>query len=153
MEKMDIIFRNFHSAGMYWSVNLFMQAYSNIQGWSCKYLINFIHDNNSFTNPHSLVSKIVPTKDVERGISWGFWKSPKLLVTAALKASIPYCIIIGWGKYWQKVYLEGMVGKYLANLNLNKTICILICIETKWPGSWFIMAILGCRSLVLDKWQ
>ena len=23
-------------------------------------------------------------------------------------------------KYWQKVYLEGMVGKYLANLNLNK---------------------------------
>ena len=25
-------------------------------------------------------------------------------------------------KYWQKLYFEGMVGKYLANLNLNKRI-------------------------------
>ena len=37
--------------------------------------------------------------------------------------NIPYSAIIGWGKYWQKVYCEAMVGKCLANLNLNKTTC------------------------------
>ena len=26
-------------------------------------------------------------------------------------------------KYWQKVYLKGLVGKSLANAILNKTIC------------------------------
>ena len=26
---------------------------------------------------------------------------------------------------------------------------VLICVETKWPGSVFAMAVLGCRSLVL----
>ena len=25
---------------------------------------------------------------------------------------------------------------------------VLICVENNWPGSWFAMAILGCRSLV-----
>ena len=29
--------------------------------------------------------------------------------------------IIGWGKYQRIVYFEGMVGKYLVNLNLNNT--------------------------------
>ena len=33
---------------------------------------------------------------------------------------IPYSAI---GKYWQKVYYERIVGKYLANLHLNKIIC------------------------------
>ena len=28
---------------------------------------------------------------------------------------------------------------------------VLIFVETNWPGSWFVMAVLGCRSLVLDK--
>ena len=31
--------------------------------------------------------------------------------------------LYGEGKYWQKVYLERVVRKYLANLHLNKTIC------------------------------
>ena len=26
---------------------------------------------------------------------------------------------------------------------------VLICLETNWPGSWFAMAVLGCRSHVL----
>ena len=40
---------------------------------------------------------------------------------------IPYSGVIGGGKYWQKVYLElGMLGKYLVNLNHNKTICTYI---------------------------
>ena len=30
-------------------------------------------------------------------------------------------------KYWQKVYLERVVGKYLANLHLNKTIRLYNC--------------------------
>ena len=37
-----------------------------------------------------------------------------------------YSTIIEWGKHWQQLYLEGMVGNYLANLNLNKTICAYI---------------------------
>ena len=32
----------------------------------------------------------------------------------------------GRGKYWRKVYLKGLVGKYLANAALNKTICAYI---------------------------
>ena len=24
-----------------------------------------------------------------------------------------------------------------------------ICVETNWPGSWFAIAVLGCRSLAL----
>ena len=28
---------------------------------------------------------------------------------------------------------------------------LLICVETNWAGSWFAMAVLGCRSLVLVK--
>ena len=39
---------------------------------------------------------------------------------------IPYSGVIGGGKYWLKVYLEGMLGKYLVNLNHNKTICTYI---------------------------
>ena len=36
--------------------------------------------------------------------------------------TILYCIaqLQGGGKYWRKVYLERMVGKYFANLHLNK---------------------------------
>ena len=41
---------------------------------------------------------------------------------------VPYSAIIGRGKYWRKVYLERMVGKYLANLHLNKTICTYIIV-------------------------
>ena len=26
---------------------------------------------------------------------------------------------------------------------------VLICVETNWSRSWFAMAVLGCRSLVL----
>ena len=26
---------------------------------------------------------------------------------------------------------------------------VLICLVTNWPSSWFAMAVLGCRSLVL----
>ena len=37
-------------------------------------------------------------------------------------AYTPYSAIIGRGQYWQKVYFERMVGKYLAKFNLNKTI-------------------------------
>ena len=39
-----------------------------------------------------------------------------------------YCIVQlqGRGKYQWKVYFEGMVGKHLVNLNLNKTICTYI---------------------------
>ena len=36
---------------------------------------------------------------------------------------ILYSTIIGGGKYWRKVDLKGLVGKYLANDVLNKTIC------------------------------
>ena len=43
-------------------------------------------------------------------------------------AFILYSAIIEWGKYWQKVYLERVVGKYLANLHLNKTICAYIIV-------------------------
>ena len=35
----------------------------------------------------------------------------------------------------------------------NLSPIVLICIETKWPGSWFAMAVLGFRLLVLDKNQ
>ena len=34
--------------------------------------------------------------------------------------------LYGGGKYWQKVYLKGLVEKYLANAVLNKTICAYI---------------------------
>ena len=35
-------------------------------------------------------------------------------------------------------------------MNLKQFVpLVLICVETNWPGSWFAMAILGCRSLVL----
>ena len=34
---------------------------------------------------------------------------------------ILYSAIIGWEKYWQKVYLKILVGKYLVNAILNKT--------------------------------
>ena len=33
---------------------------------------------------------------------------------------------IGMVKYWQIVYFEGLVGKYLANPDLNKTICTYV---------------------------
>ena len=36
---------------------------------------------------------------------------------------IPYSAIIRQGKILAKVYCEGMVRKYLTNLNLNKIIC------------------------------
>ena len=26
---------------------------------------------------------------------------------------------------------------------------VLVCVEADWSGSWFEMAVLGCRSLVL----
>ena len=32
-----------------------------------------------------------------------------------------YSAVIGLGKYWRKLYLERMVGEYLASLHLNKT--------------------------------
>ena len=39
-----------------------------------------------------------------------------------------YSIAQLWGreKYWRTVFLERMVGKYLANIHLNKTICTYI---------------------------
>ena len=43
-------------------------------------------------------------------------------------AFILYSAIIGRGKYWRKVYLERVVGKYLTNLHLNKTICAYIIV-------------------------
>ena len=46
---------------------------------------------------------------------------------ALLCVVVPYSAIIGWGKYWQKVYLKGLVGKYLVYAVLNKTICTYIC--------------------------
>ena len=36
----------------------------------------------------------------------------------------------------------------MVNLN-NYTSMILICVETNWPGSWFEMVVLGCRSFML----
>ena len=39
---------------------------------------------------------------------------------------LPYSAIIGWGKILAKVHLKGLVGKYLANAILNKTICAYI---------------------------
>ena len=58
---------------------------------------------------------------------------------------MPYSAIIGLGKYWQKVYLEGMVGKYLANLNLNKIICIyIINIDLKVPKN-FVREAIGSK--------
>ena len=39
---------------------------------------------------------------------------------------IPFSVIIGYKKVLVKVNLEGMVGKYLANLNQNKTMCAYI---------------------------
>ena len=32
---------------------------------------------------------------------------------------VPYSAIIGWGKNWQKVYLKGLVRKYLVNAIVN----------------------------------
>ena len=40
--------------------------------------------------------------------------------------AVLYSTIIGGGKYWQRVHLEGMMRKYLANLNLNKTTYIYV---------------------------
>ena len=40
--------------------------------------------------------------------------------------AVLYSTIIGQGKCWQRVHLEGMVRKYLANLNLNKTTGIYV---------------------------
>ena len=37
-----------------------------------------------------------------------------------------YSAIIGQGKCWQKVHFEGTVGKYFANLNLNRIIYVYI---------------------------
>ena len=31
------------------------------------------------------------------------------------------------------------------------TILSLICVETNWPSSWFIIAVLGCRSLASNN--
>ena len=42
-----------------------------------------------------------------------------------MKKDIIYSAVIGRGRYWHKVYLEGMVGKYLANLNQNKSIWLM----------------------------
>ena len=39
---------------------------------------------------------------------------------------IPYSAIIGRGKYWQKIHLKGLVGKYLMNAILNKAKCAYI---------------------------
>ena len=36
----------------------------------------------------------------------------------------------------------------MMNLKLFSHIFIIFC-ETRWPGSWFAMAVLGCRSLML----
>ena len=47
----------------------------------------------------------------------------------------PYSTIIGWGKYWQKLYLERMVGKYLVNLRLNKTIYTYIMLNKNTYGA------------------
>ena len=42
------------------------------------------------------------------------------------------------------------VGTITTMMNLKQFSCIfIICFETKWPGSWFAMAVLGCRSLML----
>ena len=38
---------------------------------------------------------------------------------------ILYSVIIGRGKYLQKAYLEGMMGKYLVNFHLNKTYALI----------------------------
>ena len=50
----------------------------------------------------------------------------ELCVNIEISTDLPYSAIIGWGKYWQKAYLKGLVGKYLANAVLNKTICAYI---------------------------
>ena len=45
---------------------------------------------------------------------------------ATVPMHIPYSAIIGRGKIWAKSLPERMVGKYLVNLHLNKTICAYI---------------------------
>ena len=42
-----------------------------------------------------------------------------------------------------------------AMINLKQFgLLVLICVETNWPGGWFAMAVLGCRSLVLvNLWK
>ena len=46
---------------------------------------------------------------------------------------IPYSTFIGQGKYWGKVHLNGLAGKYLANAIVNKTIYAYIIIYCNAP--------------------
>ena len=48
-------------------------------------------------------------------------KWPGVLVQE-IESTLSYSAIIGQGKYWQKVYLIRLVGKYLANAFLNETV-------------------------------
>ena len=47
---------------------------------------------------------------------------------ATVPMHIPYSAIIGRGKILAKSLPERMVGKYLVNLHLNKTICAYIIV-------------------------
>ena len=46
---------------------------------------------------------------------------------------VPYSALIGQGKYWQKAYFKRLVGKYLANAIIIKTICTYIIIVFNAP--------------------
>ena len=53
------------------------------------------------------------------------------LILCMLASYLPYSTSMGRGKYWRKVYLERVVGKYLANLDLNKTVCAYIIVPKR----------------------
>ena len=42
-------------------------------------------------------------------------------------------------------YLYNLCTGYYQCYDELKTTIVLICVETKWPGSLFTMAVLGCR--------
>ena len=48
------------------------------------------------------------------------------------------------------IYTMFVLGIINAMMNLKQFgPLVLNCVETNWPGSWFAMVVLGCRSLVL----
>ena len=53
---------------------------------------------------------------------------------------------------WCKMYRIRESLSYLYNISICQCygeFIILICVETNWPGSWFEMVVLDCRSFML----
>ena len=69
-------------------------------------------------------------------------------VDYALAMQVLWCRIYRISQ--SSIYTEFVLGIINATMNLKQYGPLtLICVETNQPDSWFKMAVLGCRSLVL----